>query len=394
MQLIPDEWTAFQQGNMHVVFQYNGVSAELNGKVLKLRKLAQIKNNVENDQERYWLSYELISVLFGEEHNPEVSLVEISEDLLLRFQSKLSDIVLDPKQTHAVIMPDLTRLFENESKALTVEIKPKWAHMSKSARDDARFQQRCRYCMHQHFKRMNGKIEKVSEFCPLDLYSMDEERMKRALEKLINCPQNNLKLFANGSQISYENIADAIRDAIPADGDALDIFIDALVAVFKKVNILETLKRHQKRLSPLEIDDCYKRYCLLEKRGMLSKLHEAVSSHDYWIKVVHSYMGIIPNDSSEKDDITLLVEFLLLVGLKDLSIMISIAMISDEALKANGDVPNIKVRDKVFRYSVKVLDLDIKSPDKIPHYQDLDKRIVAHYEKIKEELGISMACFD
>ena len=48
-----------------------------------------------------------------------------------------------------------------------------------------------------------GKIRRLSEFCPLDLFSEDAGRMRRALLALLAEPQNNLRLFRNGLPLQF-----------------------------------------------------------------------------------------------------------------------------------------------------------------------------------------------
>lgn len=46
---------------------------------------------------------------------------------------------------------------------------------------------------------IQGKIEELSDYDPLDLSSGVPERMARALDALFSNPQNNLRLFVNGA---------------------------------------------------------------------------------------------------------------------------------------------------------------------------------------------------
>ena len=63
----------------------------------------------------------------------------------------------------------------------------------------------CRYCTHQRLKLSNGKIKSPSRFCPTDLVSGDETSMNYALDALLDNPQNNLKIFLDGTIRFHEN---------------------------------------------------------------------------------------------------------------------------------------------------------------------------------------------
>ena len=43
-----------------------------------------------------------------------------------------------------------------------------------------------------------GNISERSRYCPFDLFSGNESRMKRAIQALLLSPQNNLKIFKDG----------------------------------------------------------------------------------------------------------------------------------------------------------------------------------------------------
>ncbi|XP_022658672.1 uncharacterized protein LOC111249289 isoform X2 [Varroa destructor] len=55
----------------------------------------------------------------------------------------------------------------------------------------------CRFHMVQHHKLRQGRIQHISNYCPLDLFSGCPERMKSAILELLHNPQNNLRLFRN-----------------------------------------------------------------------------------------------------------------------------------------------------------------------------------------------------
>lgn len=82
---------------------------------------------------------------------------------------------------------------------------------------------KCRFCLFQYSKLRSKMIEKISKYCPLDLFSGKPIRMLNAIKGLIGSPQNNLKLCKNG-RIVYDEQQDKavfnriLKDIFPRDG--------------------------------------------------------------------------------------------------------------------------------------------------------------------------------
>lgn len=62
------------------------------------------------------------------------------------------------------------------------------------------------------------KIEKISHYCPIDLFSGVPDRMNRAIRGLIDNPQNNLKILMDGKPVYSEYVQDpnALHDILDA----------------------------------------------------------------------------------------------------------------------------------------------------------------------------------
>ncbi|XP_046462392.1 inositol-pentakisphosphate 2-kinase-like isoform X1 [Daphnia pulex] len=84
-----------------------------------------------------------------------------------------------------------------EPPVFCVELKPKQGFLSQG-------HQHCPFCLNQFLKRKHGKIQLLSQYCPLDLFSGSRLRMLKAIVALTRTPQNNLRIFQDGNLVFAE----------------------------------------------------------------------------------------------------------------------------------------------------------------------------------------------
>jgi hypothetical protein len=239
------DWTYKAEGAANVVWSYAGDEWPLQGAILRLAKR---KHKHPHEREpgvgeslqttdplehvrvcmRPILGAEF--VIPGERVAVEAEFVRamavrLAEQSALRPLRRHED-ELDVSLCHAVVMRDHTQLCVPGTEDPTctvgevtfcVELKPKSGKIPPPGAP-------CRYCAHQVLKaceleglcapeRASGEglgypalseqqllaaARHVSRYCPLDLYSCEEQRMLAALHALVKSPQNNLRLFVNG----------------------------------------------------------------------------------------------------------------------------------------------------------------------------------------------------
>ncbi|XP_022228008.2 inositol-pentakisphosphate 2-kinase [Drosophila obscura] len=121
-------------------------------------------------------------------------------------------IEIKPKQGWLQLASDVNDLFdlmpagaETMPKRSKGEEDPEQTGVAKSTRDKCK----CRYCAMQLLKLRNGKIKRLGDYCPLELFSGAPSRMLDALNALFACPQNNLRVFQDGNLI-YGDHANSI----------------------------------------------------------------------------------------------------------------------------------------------------------------------------------------
>ncbi|ORX47580.1 hypothetical protein BCR36DRAFT_584677 [Piromyces finnis] len=132
--------------------------------------------------------------------------------------------ILNIKDHNHSLLNDSNNQSIPETHTIAIELKPKWGFKPnplKSAftkKESLIKYKYCRFCLHYLYKNKDkiegnppintNEIHPIlkKHFCPLDLYSKDNERINKSINSLFNCPGNNLKLFINGKQVNLKSL--------------------------------------------------------------------------------------------------------------------------------------------------------------------------------------------
>ena len=139
-----------------------------------------------------------------EEHH-SWNLVRVTTEALEIFESLMrsdEEFLREGRKDGRVVsfMEGYGRLSRVDAKAseggrdtFVIELKPK-SGISLTSRDGT---VTSRFALHQRLKVAKGERDAESAYNPLDLFSGDVERIRKAVDALFACPQNNLRIFAN-----------------------------------------------------------------------------------------------------------------------------------------------------------------------------------------------------
>ncbi|RIB04632.1 inositol-pentakisphosphate 2-kinase [Gigaspora rosea] len=408
-------WKYKAEGNVNVVLVFIGKNERFFGTVLRLRKTIISNQDTSIDNETFEdqhlsVSYasSVIGPLLGDEYIsksillkvPQTFLKELSKAILpMRPENRIYKDI-DFNQHYGILTYDHTIFASDTNPTLSIELKPKWAFLPSSPFINSEKFHSCRFCMHKYFKK------KVSNYCPLDLFSLDEVRLKRAIKELLSNPNNNLKMFIQGMQIhiGQDDWPTQLYEFFNFDQSSTDhktqhqivdqknlLVMLLLCTILEEQILFKRLKQLQKTLDELDIEGIYKLF--LEQR---SNLHDPTIEE--WQLIVKEYEQRIKSPSVphlSMDGAQMrqrIYEFLMSTTLKDCSIIFTFqkSRFSDETKVADDTSLFFKEKvkfipfssDKIyFKYKVNVIDLDPKSVTKIPYYYDLDAMIVNNYMK-------------
>ena len=279
----------------------------------------------------------------------------------------------------------------------------------------------CHRCLKQEAKFKSGEIETISQYCPLDLFSGDSNRMKRAILDLYENPHNRFKIFKNGQMMYTEKIgnqADVDQQLsqffdLPQnkpDGTGINLLASILCAsvlgqstlnselvsmvpekrrskicnskanALSKDCILSTLLTLQKSCG--DVDDT-KAEALSHKLLGEAKSTEELHNLSIWYPLITPNLASMSEKILEEqlghsqkfiEELKQLQQFLLSVTAKDVSLLITFRTIEDSNLETTLQLPNLTLGpNQMMRVMISVIDLDPKAVHRIPTW--IEKRL-------------------
>ncbi|RDB21529.1 Inositol-pentakisphosphate 2-kinase [Hypsizygus marmoreus] len=433
----PEHWKYVSEGGATIVFSYNGpLNPQFNGTVLRLRKSTvpavpfRLPNleDVQDEPDDPMIEYQhkCMERLIPLEHLPRLESVTVNRAWLEKLialhnadrpEDRRAKDQVDLARTKGVLATDLVG-----GDWLAVEIKPKWAflpqphHLSETTGPIKT--QTCRFCMHSAMRAKGG--ETVSDgYCPLDLFSGDEIRIKKAVYDLwdawseSNGTVNNLKIFVRGKTIGPAEASSMIFDDSNAkeyNGDLREEFASALGPLLVGTPVLDTLSKLQRTLDVLDIEGLSRLWRLAEisaplYRTTFASFFEQESLITGFSPPPSSPIGVSSlfltspeptiSDWSEFLDMYLsptsadhnhvnpsienlryyLLAYLLSATFKDCSIIVRL----DPLRSTNSPTASMVKAERVT-----VIDLDPKSMARLRKWEKLDQEIVRAYASVEE----------
>ncbi|KAI9597258.1 inositol-pentakisphosphate 2-kinase [Syncephalis fuscata] len=453
-KLCASDWKYRAEGNANICFAYSGHDHQLRGTLLRLRKRDVSKETAfqlaSNEQSEYDPLLELfyrqtvIAPLLGTEYVGDMRLVSVHTEFLnelaqicnhLRPQSRHGKEI-DTSQPYGLLTLDHATFISMDTPTITFELKPKWGFLPKETSEYAqeihpeKFRA-CRFCMHQHLKaekhlmaqskQANTSVSDwlPSHYCPLDLFSSDRQRVQTALNALIACPQNNLRVWKTVLETDNQspdkilvvgNTGIGQKDKQQQHSNAsnhqdeLDRLLETVVDILLHDNHylldnpgIEVIMRYYHELLELKQKQAVTNETATRLSCIPSTHNETIS---IWQNALCSYQqqaaSMISNNSHDEELQCLLQlhKYLFSATLKDCTILLTIGstssctQVSDHIFTEHirsfppttsetsmATQPN----ESGYHYKLSIIDLDIKPLTRITDYHKLDRDILDAY---------------
>ncbi|KAJ1976367.1 hypothetical protein H4R33_006452 [Dimargaris cristalligena] len=382
--LDPSFWRYKNEGNANIIFSSVSSIPAYQGLALRVRKSGSRSLEVPSSKPNQANSYQTVLTyiestiipLVGSEYTAPMCLQEVTPQFLTELDEQTSSYRpdyrlhkgIDSSYVHAMVTIDLTYSPKSPSSnpsistaetGLSVEIKPKWGFLSNSVAlpQDHIKRKTCRFCMKKYldrhrdqYKSRPGAILPLTEFCPMDLYSPNSERVERALETLYRNPRNNMRLFNGDGYLTTppswnQQVLRFFQKHVPSsivnEADSklhLTSILEShltpvLVGILLKEPILRRIQRWQQRLDQWDIEALYplvRDFMVDPSNGPLKDRLLTLPTSDEWAYAAEQALldsrkqqpdYINPNAHSLRQAI---VEYLISATLKDCSIFISL----------------------------------------------------------------------
>ncbi|XVE94663.1 hypothetical protein REPUB_Repub02eG0028100 [Reevesia pubescens] len=422
------DWVYRGEGAANLVLAYTGSSPAFIGKVMRIQKSQRKgKSGVTGNgalttyEQLLWRENEeitaspnreivqqlyvkhVMSPLLGPKHVDAGMRVFVTKEFLKAVEKnvtcqrpvwRVDSSQVDSNRDSALIISDHS-IFPNGTLkgSITVEIKPKCGFLPISrfiAEENAVKRTVTRFRMHQALKLHNQEISEYSEYNPLDLFSGSRDRICKAIKALYATPQNNFRVFLNGSLVFGglgggtdsttvlvdEAFEDVLKDVIQAEnGLRTTSFIQLVAETVYTSGVLDRLLEVQK-LDTYDIEGAiHAYYNIISQPCMVCR----ELSKD---KLSNLYTSLHP--VSLHESLKIVKNYLIAATVKDCSLMISFRPREGGDLLSGSSHDTIYLgsTNQVFEYKVYFIDLDLKPLKKMEDYYKLDKKIVSCYSQM------------
>ncbi|KAK6131240.1 hypothetical protein DH2020_035021 [Rehmannia glutinosa] len=313
------EWAYRGEGAVNLVLAYCGSSPNFVGKVLRIQK---VPNNGSKSENGHSALTKHECLLWGEfEGIVSAPTREIAEQLYV-------------KNIRVLVSKEFLEAVEDK----VLRQRPSW-------RVDA------------------AKISQISKYDPLDLFSGSKDRVQKAIKSMFLTPQNNFRVFLNGSLIfggmdgavdspscmDNQALQNGLKRVIVAnDGMHTKYFMELVAETVLKSGLLNQLLEVQK-LDAFDIEGAIHAYydivsqpCMVCQTKGRNKLSGRYSS-------IHS----MPRDEKLK----VVRDYLISATGKDLSMMISFRSRGNKDPESPYNVVFLESTNQTFDYKVNTLSI-------------------------------------
>ncbi|WWC62721.1 uncharacterized protein I303_105318 [Kwoniella dejecticola CBS 10117] len=403
---LASQWKYVGEGAEHIVFSHRGTLSIYNGKVLRLRK-SQFLGNSPTDPEYRQTQTDWITTCLPKLVPPEL-LIHATEVILSEGWTKdlfahadatrpeerklLGDLKsLVAGQAKGVIMEDTTTNEKQDGLVnFAFEIKPKWGLLPDSStiippEAAAIKSANCRFCMHRHYKGHDSSAE--GKFCPLDLYSGDEGKMRKAIKGLWGIwtesegQENNWRVFTNGERVNPNQLE--VLERYLGKEAVVEKIADHIIPIVQASDVFGTLKTLQTNFDPTDISDLASRFSRAYPDEELFDASLIPSPTSSEMKEFIDLYLASPRAGKAGDKWTLrqrMIAFSLSAIFKDCSVFVKFTLQSSspvDILTANS--PREGWHFVEGSGKVKLIDLDLKPIQNLKKWKDTDDKIWKHW---------------
>ncbi|CAL0327019.1 unnamed protein product [Lupinus luteus] len=276
------------------------------------------------------------------------------------------------------------------SSCISIEIKPKCGFLPHSrfiSKETTIKRRITRFEMHQALKLHEEEISLQSEYNPLDLFSGSKERIHKAIKDLFTTPQNNFRVFFNGSIIfgglgggaedTNFGIAKAFEDVLKSviqadDGLCTESLLTLVAEALTKSGVLNQLLEVQK-LDNVDIEGAiHAYYDITSQQCMVCRELSEEQAKKY--TSLHS--------ASLNESLRVVRDYLIAATAKDCSLMMCFRPQKDGDSGSEHNKVYLESTKQTFDFKVYFIDLDLKRLSKMEEYYELDKKIVSYYSEM------------